>query len=187
MPIFVASYPPVPSFSKVVQCYSGLGFWVKSRSSGCKFFPNLLNYPADRDSQQVESGILEGISYRTELMSTIFFLSSISMRRQSQAFYNMKNWADVLCFCFFFLPSRSIRRHSQAFNNRTGLMSLSKAPPQLKVVDFLSSYKKPQPPVNLRPAKMPQTTDMWRQRPRQLTVPSRVDVSGAGNVKRFIG
>jgi len=71
---------------------------------------------------------------------------------------------------------RSIRRHSQAFYNRTGLMSLSSAPSQLKVLDFLSNYKKPQPPVNLRPAKMPQTTDMWRQKPIRLTPPSRVDV-----------
>lgn len=71
---------------------------------------------------------------------------------------------------------RSIRRHLQAFYNRTGLMTLNNAPSHLKVLDFLSNYKKPQPPVNLRPAKMPQTTDTWRQKPLHLTPPSRVDV-----------
>ncbi|XP_078369298.1 uncharacterized protein LOC144653225 [Oculina patagonica] len=71
---------------------------------------------------------------------------------------------------------RSIRRHSQAFYNRTGLMSLCNAPSQLKVLDFLSNYKKPQPPVNLRLAKTPQTTDTWRQKPIHLSPPSRVDV-----------
>ena len=75
------------------------------------------------------------------------------------------------------LCHRSIRRHSQAFCNRTGLMSLRNAPTQLKVLDFLSNYKKPQPPVNLRLAKTPQTTDTWRQKPIHLSSPSRVDVS----------
>ena len=75
-----------------------------------------------------------------------------------------------------FLSNRSIRRHSRAFYNRTGLMSLNNAPSHLKVLDFLSNYKKPQPPVNLRPAKMPQTTDTWRQKPIHLSAPSRVDV-----------
>ena len=56
-------------------------------------------------------------------------------------------------------------------------MSLGNAPSQLKVLDFLSNYKKPQPPVNLRLAKTPQTTDTWRQKPIHLSPPSRVDVS----------
>ena len=56
-------------------------------------------------------------------------------------------------------------------------MSLGNAPTQLKVLDFLSNYKKPQPPVNLRLAKTPQTTDTWRQKPIHLSPPSRVDVS----------
>lgn len=56
-------------------------------------------------------------------------------------------------------------------------MSLGDAPTQLKVLDFLSNYKKPQPPVNLRLAKTPQTTDTWRQKPIHLSPPSRVDVS----------
>jgi len=55
-------------------------------------------------------------------------------------------------------------------------MSLGNAPSQLKVLDFLSNYKKPQPPVNLRLAKTPQTTDTWRQKPIHLSPPSRVDV-----------
>lgn len=55
-------------------------------------------------------------------------------------------------------------------------MSLCNAPSYLKVLDFLSHYKKPQPPVNLRLAKTPQTTDTWRQKPIHLTQPSRVDV-----------
>lgn len=71
---------------------------------------------------------------------------------------------------------RSIKRHSQAFYNRAGLMSLCNAPSYLKVLDFLSQYKKPQPPVNLRLAKTPQTTDTWRQKPIHLTPPARVDV-----------
>lgn len=55
-------------------------------------------------------------------------------------------------------------------------MSLCNAPSYLKVLDFLSQYKKPQPPVNLRLAKTPQTTDTWRQKPIHLTPPARVDV-----------
>ena len=74
------------------------------------------------------------------------------------------------------LSCRSIRRHSKAFYNRTGLMSMNSAPSHLKVLDFLSHYKKPQPPVNLRLAKTPQTTDTWRQKPIHLSPPSRVDV-----------
>lgn len=80
----------------------------------------------------------------------------------------------IVCLIYF----RSIKRHSQAFYNRAGLMSLCNAPSYLKVLDFLSQYKKPQPPVNLRLAKTPQTTDTWRQKPIHLTPPARVDVSG---------
>ena len=86
---------------------------------------------------------------------------------------NFRHTRDTLSI----LCCRSIRRHSQAFYNRTGLMSLGNAPSQLKVLDFLSNYKKPQPPVNLRLAKTPQTTDTWRQKPIHLSPPSRVDVS----------
>ena len=56
-------------------------------------------------------------------------------------------------------------------------MSLQPAPSDLKLMDFLSQYKKSQPPVNLRLAKTPQTTDTWRQKPLHLPTPQRVDVS----------
>ena len=88
----------------------------------------------------------------------------------------------LICLVITFLLRRSIRRHSQAFYNRTGLFSMNNAPSHLKVLDFLSNYKKPQPPVNLRLAKTPQTTDTWRQKPIHLSPPSRVDVSFIDNV-----
>ena len=100
---------------------------------------------------------------------------------RDQTLMNLNHTRDthsILCH-------RSIRRHSQAFSNRTGLMSLGNAPTQLKVLDFLSNYKKPQPPVNLRLAKTPQTTDTWRQKPIHLSRPSRVDVSSYCNKFTF--
>ncbi|XP_031550937.1 transcription factor SPT20 homolog isoform X2 [Actinia tenebrosa] len=70
----------------------------------------------------------------------------------------------------------SLRNYGQAFLKRASVASTNPSPSNLKLIDFLGHYKKPQPPVNLRLAKTPQITDTWRQKPMHLAVPSRLDV-----------
>lgn len=77
----------------------------------------------------------------------------------------------MLCF------HSSLKNYGQAFLKRTSIASTNPSPTNLKLIDFLGHYKKPQPPVNLRLAKTPQTTDTWRQKPMHLAAPSRLDVS----------
>lgn len=79
---------------------------------------------------------------------------------------------EVKLICHF----RSLKSYSQAFQKRTAVASTNPSPSNLQLIDFLGRYKKPQPPVNLRLTKTPQTTDTWRQKPLALPVPSRLDV-----------
>ncbi|XP_048589429.1 transcription factor SPT20 homolog isoform X2 [Nematostella vectensis] len=69
-----------------------------------------------------------------------------------------------------------LRSNSHAFQTRALLASSGPTPSSLKLMDFLGRYKKPHPPVNLRLAKTPQTTDTWKQKHIPLGIPSRLDV-----------
>ena len=70
-----------------------------------------------------------------------------------------------------------MKRYSQPYLNRAVLCSNTQSPPCLKLLDFIHRHRDKRS-LNAfhKLNRATQHTDMWKQRPATLTVPTKIDV-----------